>query len=159
MAKEKLQIISSFMVYDHEKELNKDEQLLNLKAKEASKKAYAPYSNFHVGAAILLSNNEIVSGNNQENSAYPSGLCAERVAVFYAGSLHPDCEIKCISIYCDTDRPISPCGACRQALIEYEQKQKNKIKVILCSKENKVITSESISAFLPLQFDSSFLKK
>ena len=74
MAKEKLQIISSFMVYDHEKELNKDEQLLILKAKEASKKAYAPYSNFHVGAAILLSNNEIVSGNNQENSAYPSGL-------------------------------------------------------------------------------------
>lgn len=159
MAKEKLQIISSFMVYDHEKELTNEEQLLVSKAREASRRAYAPYSNFHVGAAVLLNNNEIISGNNQENSAYPSGLCAERVAIFYAGSIFPNIEIKCISIYCDTDRPISPCGACRQALIEYEQKQKTKIKVILCSKNNKVITSESITAFLPLQFDSSFLKK
>jgi len=159
MAKEKLQIISSFTIYDHEKELNNEERILVARSKEASKRAYAPYSNFHVGAALLLNNNEIICGNNQENSAYPSGLCAERVAVFYAGSLFPNTEIKCISIYCDTDRPISPCGGCRQALIEYEQKQKSKIKVILCSKENKIITSDSISAFLPLQFDSSFLKK
>jgi cytidine deaminase len=159
MAKEKLQIVSSFMVYDHENELSAEERALVLKAKEASKKAYAPYSNFKVGAAILLANQEIISGNNQENSAYPSGLCAERVSVFYAGSIHPDVVVKSIAVYCDTERPISPCGACRQALIEYEQKQHSKIKVLLCSKGNKVITSESVSAFLPLQFDSSFLKK
>jgi cytidine deaminase len=159
MSKEKLQIISSFIVYDNINDLSSEEHLLILKSKEATKKAYAPYSNFHVGAAILLNNNEIVVGNNQENSAYPSGLCAERVAVFYAGATYPDVIIKCIAINSLGNQTISPCGSCRQALIEYEHKQKSKIKIILCSEENKIIVSESVANLLPLQFDASFLKR
>jgi cytidine deaminase len=159
MGKEKLQIISSFTIYDNINELTSEEHLLILKSKEATKTAYAPYSNFHVGAAILLNNNEIVVGNNQENSAYPSGLCAERVAVFYAGATFPNVTIKCIAISTSGNQTVSPCGACRQALIEYEYKQKSKIKIILCSEDKKIIVSESVANLLPLQFDASFLKK
>ena len=159
MSKEKLQIISSFMVYDNMIELSAEERLLILKSKEAAKNAYAPYSNFHVGAAIQLANNEIIVGNNQENSAYPSGLCAERVAVFYAGASYPNVTIKCIAISSSGNQTVSPCGSCRQALIEYEHKQQSKIKVILCSEDKKIIVSESVANLLPLQFDASFLKK
>src|SRR5690554_320948 len=105
-----------------------------LRAVEIRKQAYAPYSQFRVGAAILLANEEIVTGSNQESAAYPSGLCAERVAIFQAGSLYPDTKILKIAITAasdlhPTERPTPPCGACRQSISEYEQRQNTPIEI------------------------------
>ena len=116
-------------------ELSTQEKQLVANARSAVTTAYAPYSGFLVGASVLLDNGEIINGSNQENVAYPSGLCAERVAIFYAGARFPDAKIKTIAIsvmsknFKVTD-VISPCGACRQVMAEYEDKQKQKIKVI-----------------------------
>ena len=104
-------------------ELSKEDQDLLQQATAACKKAYAPYSRFYVGAAILLENGKIVTGNNQENAAYPSGLCAERVAIFKASADYPAAQIKTIAVTAsseefDIDHPVSPCGACRQVLKE-----------------------------------------
>lgn len=134
-------------------------------AKRATKNSYAPYSKFHVGAAILMGNGEIISGANQENAAYPSGTCAERTACFYASAKYPGVAMKKIAIAAWTDQhtdllsdyetgfqhePISPCGACRQALLEYENKYGN-IEVILYGRD-KVYILPSIRSLLPLSF-------
>ncbi|MGZ4091056.1 MAG: cytidine deaminase, partial [Bacteroidia bacterium] len=122
-----LTINTEFIVYDSIEDLdNSDKELLE-RAKEATLSAYAPYSNFYVGAAVLLENGSIVTGTNQENAAYPSGLCAERVAVFSASSLYPNTKIKAIAVSARTKNkklimPLSPCGACRQSMCEYEVK-------------------------------------
>ena len=126
-------------------------------AREASRRAYAPYSHFSVGAAILLSNGEIVEGANQENVAYPSGICAERTAAFYAHSRYPDATFRKIAIAAiDTSgheipAPISPCGACRQVLLEYETIAGAPVEVLLAGKEC-IYLVPSVTSLLPLSF-------
>ncbi|WP_026753866.1 cytidine deaminase [Sediminibacter sp. Hel_I_10] len=131
-------------------------------AVDARKRAYAPYSQFLVGAALLLDNGEIITGNNQENASYPSGLCAERTAIFYAGSKYPDAKIKMMaltagSVHQETLTPIPPCGACRQSISEYEVKQKVPIEIYFMGTSGKVVQSASLANLLPLGFDRSFL--
>lgn len=129
----------------------------------ARKNAYAPYSNFMVGAAVQLDNGEVVIGNNQENASYPSGLCAERVAVFQAGAKFPGVTIKAVAISATSqhfvvERPAAPCGNCRQAIFEYEAKQKSAIELLMMGERGTVLKCSSIADILPLAFDSSFLK-
>ncbi|MBW6482261.1 MAG: cytidine deaminase [Vicingaceae bacterium] len=136
-------------------------QLLLKKAEENLHNAYAPYSKFKVSSAIRLKNGEIILGTNQENAAYPSGICAERVAVFYAGATFPNEIIEEIAIVTETsnETPFSPCGACRQVLLEYEYKQKQPIKVVMKSGNSKIWCFNSVSDLLPFAFDGSSLLK
>lgn len=131
-------------------------------AKKATEKAYAPYSGFSVGAALLLENGEIVSGNNQENAAYPSGLCAERTTVFYANANFPEEKVIAIAIAANhkgsfTEDVITPCGACRQVLLETENRFHTPMKVLMYS-EKGVYVMESIKDLLPLSFGDEMLK-
>lgn len=140
---------------DHQK------KLIEL-AKKVTEQAYAPYSNFRVGAAVLLENNEIITGTNQENSAYPSGLCAERVAIFYANHFYPTTPIKAIAIAAFNNgdflnEPITPCGSCRQVMIETQNRFKKPFEILLYSK-NKILIFETIEALLPFSFNENFLK-
>ena len=132
------------------------------KAIASRKKAYAPYSQFRVGAAILLDNGITVEGSNQENAAYPSGLCAERVAIFYAGAMYPEARILQIAISATSDNfvsktPIPPCGSCRQSISEYEQKQELPIEIYFMGEEGEVYKSDSIANLLPFSFSKNFL--
>jgi len=132
------------------------------KCYEHFENAYAPYSNFKVSAAILLENGEVITGTNQENAAYPSGLCAERVAMFYANSKYPNIAVKTIAVAAKykgkiIGQAIPPCGACRQVLLESEIRFKKNIKIIFAGYED-ILISESIKNILPLNFDESFLK-
>ena len=132
-------------ISSHLSELDIKDQELIANAKEAFVTAYAPYSGFLVGASILLENGEIINGSNQENVAYPSGLCAERVAMFYVGSKFPDIKIETIAVSVlsksfEVTDVISPCGACRQVMAEYEEKQGQPIKVILHSPNDQVLS-------------------
>ena len=160
----KLELKIAFSEFENETELTQPEQELLRKARQSCDMAYAPYSNFYVGAALLLENGIIVSGNNQENVAYPSGLCAERVAIYYAGAQYPEAAIKTIAITCKSksfhlSEPLSPCGSCRQALSEYEMRHKTKIKVILMGETGKIRVMESIADLLPFMFKAEELKK
>jgi len=137
-------------------------QDLMASAVEAREKAYSPYSNFKVGAAILLDNDKIVSGSNQENASYPSGLCAERTAVYYAGATYPNARMLKIAITARSlqqkiSSPVPPCGACRQALVEYEVKQNEPIELYFMGETGEVMKAGSISEILPLVFDSNCL--
>ena len=137
------------------------EKLMN-KAHEARENAYAPYSLFKVGAALQLDSGEIITGNNQENAAYPSGLCAERVAIFHAGSQHPNATIVSMAITARSLKnkmitPVPPCGACRQVLAEYEVKQDPSIEIYFMGETGKVVKANSVKDLLPLIFDSTFL--
>jgi cytidine deaminase len=157
-----IKIESIFTVFDNLEELPEEVSFLMLKAIDARQKAYAPYSKFTVGAAILLDNNEIVVGNNQENASYPSGLCAERAAIYYAGAKFPDAKIVRMAITAgskskQTIEPIPPCGACRQAISEYEVKQDEPIEIYFMGETGKVVQSNSLANLLPLGFDKSFL--
>jgi cytidine deaminase len=152
-----LKITTEIEVYQNEKDLPKKEQALVKQAREALGRAYAPYSEFLVGAAVLLSNGEIITGNNQENAAYPSGLCAERVAIYYASSKFPGAAVKAIAIACRTEEPTAPCGSCRQAIAEYEIRDKSAIRIIMCSEKGRVFTAKSIESLLPLLFNRNSL--
>lgn len=157
-----VKIESTLTVFESSNELPKEIAMLMEKASEARLKAYAPYSKFLVGAAILLDNEEIVTGNNQENASYPSGLCAERTAIYYAGSQFPDVKIKVMALTAGsqiqpTTSPIPPCGACRQAIAEYEVKQNEPIEIYFMGESGKVVKSNSLANLLPLGFDRSFL--
>ena len=158
----KISILTEFDVYNSAKDLdNKDAELL-LAAQKMVKTAYAPYSEFHVGAAVLLENGKIVTGNNQENAAYPSGLCAERVAIYYAGAQYPNVGIKAIAISVKSknmvvSEPLSPCGACRQAIAEYENKFEKPIKIIMTGEKGPVYIAKSIESLLPLMFSKKYL--
>lgn len=127
------------------------------KARHATYRSYSPYSHFRVGAAILLDNGEIVEGSNQENAAYPSGLCAERTACFYAHASYPDARMEAIAIAARgvdgefLQNPISPCGGCRQSLVEYENLAGESLKVILVG-ARKIYVVPSVKALLPLAF-------
>ncbi len=143
-------------------ELSADEQKLVATANTMTEKAYAPYSQFSVGAAILLDNGEIIVGSNQENAAYPSGLCAERVAAFAAASQYPGAIMKVIAIsakskHAKNDQPVSPCGACRQVLLEYEFKQKKPLKILLSSVSGKIYSINKVKDILPLSFTAEDL--
>jgi len=142
--------------YERLDELQEQQVLLVKKAIEAAKNAYAPYSSYKVGAAALLENGEIITGNNQENAAYPSGLCAERVAIFYAGSQYPDVPVNVIAITAIQDgsiqeEPVSPCGGCRQVLLEKENLGNSPMQVILYGSKRIQVLSRA-SDLLPLPF-------
>jgi cytidine deaminase len=161
--KEKIQVVSSFDVYKNEQDLANEDRLLLMHARKSVESAYAPYSQFNVGAAILLENGEIVIGNNQENAAYPSSLCAERVAIYYAGAKFPGIKIKALAVTVKAvnqviSEPVTPCGACRQAIAEYETRYEQKIKMIMAGETGKIFISESIESLLPLMFNKKFLK-
>lgn len=159
---EHLKIETNLEVYNTISELSQDIQNLMSAAIEARNNAYAPYSNFNVGAAILLDNTKVVIGNNQENAAYPSGLCAERTAIYYAGAKYPKAKILKMALTASsqnqiTDKPIPPCGACRQAIAEYEIKQELPIEIYFMGAQGKVVKSNSLANLLPLLFESSVL--
>lgn len=157
-----IQINTSFTAFDSVTELPQEIQGLMQKAIEIRKNAYAPYSKFRVGAALLLDNGQIVLGSNQENAAYPSGLCAERVAVFHSNAIYPDATIVKMAISAASDinptlSPIPPCGACRQSISEYEFKQNTPIEIYFMGESGEVYKSDSIKNLLPLTFDKNFL--
>lgn len=144
-------------------ELSDTEKMLLEAAKEAAATAYAPYSRFQVGAAVLLDNGEVIKGSNQENAAYPSGLCAERVAMFYANATWPKAAITHLAVVAKHGQtyismPIAPCGSCRQSLLEAEHRQKSPIRVLLFG-TGETACIESVRALLPLSFDESFLNE
>ncbi|MBN2616234.1 MAG: cytidine deaminase [Bacteroidales bacterium] len=154
----------TFHEYENEKELSQDEQVLLGKALQATDNSYAPYSEFHVGAAVLLEDGTVVIGSNQENAAYPSGLCAERVALFYAQSQYPGVKIKALAVSAKADHfhieaPITPCGSCRQVIVEVEQRQKEKIRIIMQGETGPVHVVQGIEALLPFSFHEEKLKK
>ena len=157
----KVDIILTTYEYDSIKELSQEEQVLINESKEVVKNAYAPYSKFNVGAAVLLENGEIITGTNQENAAYPSGLCAERVAIFYANSKYPNIPVKAIAVTAFTnnqfiEKPLPPCGSCRQVIVETETRFKTPIKIYLVSKD-KITVIEDAKTLLPINFDENFL--
>jgi cytidine deaminase len=139
------------------KKLDETEQRMISKAKSASKKAYAPYSGFHVGAAVLLENGEIFCGSNQENAAFPSGICAERTALASAASVFPDVPVKTLVITAWTNGkfvglPISPCGSCRQVILQTQRRYSKEIRLILYAEE-KIYILDNAADLLPLPFD------
>lgn len=161
---EKLHYSVEVEEYDSEKSLPAEDQELLKRAKEKLSSSYAPYSKFCVSAAVLLANGEIVTGTNQENAAYPSGMCAERVAVFSAASNFPGVEIKRVVITADSDRiqvdhPIAPCGACRQVMLEYEVNQAQPITLVLAGASGKAYRIDGVRQLLPIFFHEAGLKK
>jgi cytidine deaminase len=143
-------------------ELPEIEKLLIERAKSASGNAYAPYSHFLVGAAVLLENGEIITGNNQENAAYPSGLCAERTAMFYANANYPDQAVLTLAVAAQNaggflKDPIAPCGSCRQVLLETEHRYGKKLRVLLYG-ESEIAILETVKDLLPLSFGVEALK-
>lgn len=158
----KINIETSFDVFENINELPDNVRQLMLQAIEIRKKAYAPYSKFQVGAALMLENGKVVVGSNQESAAYPSGLCAERVAFFQAGTLYPDVKILQAAISATStekpvDTPTPPCGACRQSISEYEFKQEYPIEIYFMGETGEVYKSASLKNLLPLTFDKNFL--
>lgn len=154
----------TFQSYDSPADLPAaDRELLN-EAIRAAENAYAPYSQFHVGAALRLKNGKIILGNNQENVAYPSGLCAERVALFYASATHPGEPVEALAITAKTSNfhiqePVTPCGSCRQVMAETEKKQGRNMHIIMKGENEKVYVTESAACLLPLMFKADELKK
>jgi cytidine deaminase len=158
-----VELKSFFTEYNSIDELTDADKHLVEEARKSVMSAYAPYSRFSVGAAVLLENGKIMLGNNQENASYPIGLCAERVAVFAAAANYPNVKIKAIAITALSkqfliDRPITPCGACRQAIAEYEHRYKHPIRLIMIGESGKVLVADSIKNFLPYQFNGDDLK-
>lgn len=152
-----------FSVYDSIDELSNEDACLLLKAQEVTAHAYAPYSNFHVGAVAKLSNGEMVAGSNQENASFPVGLCAERVVLASVSSLHPDVPVESIAIsykseIVNSNHPIAPCGICRQSLQEYETRVKHPIRLILGGMEGKVYVIPSAAMLLPFSFTSEDMR-
>ncbi len=146
----------NFKEYASIGDLPSEYQNLVNKAIDAQKSSYSPYSNFAVGASLLLANGEIIQGSNQENGAFPSGLCAERVALFYAGSKYPGVAVKAIAITASFKgtgplEPISPCGACRQVMLETRNIGKSPMKVIMVG-ERRIYEIDDVTLLLPFSF-------
>lgn len=157
-----IQIETKLSVFESFEELSQSEKEFMNQAIEIRKKAYAPYSKFLVGAAIVLDNGVVLQGSNQENAAYPSGLCAERVTIFYAGANYPNNKIVKLFISAtpsdrDSENPIPPCGSCRQAIAEYEIKQDLPIEIYFMGAKGAVYKSDSLKNLLPFMFDKSNL--
>lgn len=151
------------VVYEYETihELPENDRLLLAEARKITGNAYAPYSGFYVGAAVLLGNGQIFTGNNQENSAYPSGLCAERVALFYANANYPESKVKAIAVSAAKNgvlvsEPVKPCGSCRQALAEAEVRFNHPIRIILDG-QHSIMVLQGVESLLPLSFSKAAL--
>ncbi len=143
-------------------ELSKEDQELVSAAKDITSNSYAPFSKFSVGAAALLDNGVVITGTNQENAAYPSGICAERTTLFYANSQYPNQGVKTLAVAARTeagfiDMPIPPCGACRQVMLETEKRYKKPMRVLLYG-ENGIYEIRSVADLLPLSFDASAME-
>lgn len=157
-----LNIRIAVKIYEYE-ELSRDDRELVDTACEATRRSYAPYSHFSVGAAARLADKTIVSGSNQENAAYPSGLCAERTTLFYANSRYPDQAVDTLAVAARNERgefledPIPPCGACRQVMMETEKRFKRPMRILLFGKKG-IYELESMGALLPLSFDASAME-
>lgn len=157
-----VELKTQITIFDSIEELPTIVKGLMNKAIEAKQNAYAPYSKFKVGAAMLLEDGTIITGNNQENAAYPSGMCAERVAIWKVSSDFPNKKILKLAISASSSsqilkEPVAPCGACRQTLSEYEIKQKDKIEVYFMGEVGEIIKTESVLDLLPIAFDKTFL--
>jgi len=158
-----IKVQAEFFEYDSPGELTGEEQSLIEEAKKSSGNAYAPYSKFMVGAAVQLANGKIITGNNQENASYPLGLCAERVALFAAGANYPGVPIVAIAVAAkaeafEINEPVAPCGACRQAIAEYEHRYSKPVKILLFGEKGKITVSNGIGNLLPMQFNADNLK-
>lgn len=151
--------------YPSAEELPVEDRLLMQKAHETAEQAYAPYSNFKVGCTLRLDDGTLISGNNQENIAYPSGLCAERVAIFAAGATHPGKHITSMAITAHSqsvalDEPVLSCGACLQSISEYERRQGFPIRILLQGERGAIwVAPNGTRTFLPFQFDVEGLKR
>jgi cytidine deaminase len=151
-----------YEVYGDISELNEEDAWLLNEARTATQQAYAPYSHFHVAAVAMLANGEVVAGTNQENASYPVGICAERVLLGTTATMHPNIPIKSMAIsynsdQVNSDHPISPCGMCRQTLLEYESRLNAPIRLILGGMEGKIFIISSSSLLLPFAFTSEEL--
>ena len=150
------------LIKKDEEDLTSEEANLLRQAKGATYRSYSPYSHFSVGAAALLEDGTIVEGSNQENAAYPSGLCAERTALFFAKSRYPEQAVKLLCVAARdtsgnfTDRPIPPCGACCQVLLETESRQNSPLRVMLYGKQGTYFI-DTVKNLLPVHFDASYL--
>ncbi|WP_068471544.1 cytidine deaminase [Saccharicrinis aurantiacus] len=158
----KIEIVTSLIEVDDINELTPQDQELITSARAACHNAYAPYSKFSVGAAVRLANGKVITGNNQENAAYPSGLCAERTAIFWANSQFPDIAVETIAISVLNNgkpvaNPIAPCGSCRQVMLETENRFETPLRVIMDS-ESKIIVSKNTVGLLPLSFSAQDLE-
>lgn len=154
----------AYKEYSGTDQLTAEDKILLDEAWAACESAYAPYSKFHVGASVRLANELIFKGNNQENAAYPSGICAERVAVFSASATYPGIPIKSIAVVAKTDvfnlsNPVTPCGACRQVIAEYEMLSGEPIRILLQGNTDKIWIIDGIANLLPLMFHGGELKK
>ena len=154
---EKKQLIIDFSEYNSMEEMPADERELMQHAMQATKTAYAPYSHFHVGAAVRLADGSVVTGSNQENIAYPSGLCAERVALFSASAQKPDQAVEMLAVvghfegeFCEA----SPCGACRQVMAEYESRYANTITILCYLAKGRIRRITGVKSLLPFGFDA-----
>jgi cytidine deaminase len=152
-----------FKTYNSIDELEEHDAFLLREARKVTEVAYAPYSNFRVGAFAKLVNGETVSGTNQENAAYPAGICAERTLMSTASSLFPGVGIETIAVSYnnirgESDRPVSPCGICRQSFVEFQQRTKNPIRIILSGMEGEVYVIENAEDLLPLVFGADDIK-
>ena len=158
----KKQFICPYVIYDSLDELEpQDAELVRL-AHEATKSSYAPYSKFHVGAAVRMANGEIVTGNNIENAAYPSGLCAERVALFGAMAKFPGVAVEALAVVAHSeskviDEPAAPCGACRQVMVEVEQVSKQPLRVLCQGETGPIMVFDGIESLVPFIFQNSLL--
>jgi cytidine deaminase len=153
-----------YEVYDSGQELEASDRELLGQATQAVAGSYAPYSRYHVGAAVRLANGRVITGSNQENMSFPAGLCAERVAVFAAASAYPGVPVEALAITAASDEfevsePVSPCGICRQAIVEYEMKFGNKIRLILGGRTGRIFVFNGMSTLLPLAFRETGLAK
>jgi cytidine deaminase len=158
----KIEISTPLTIFDSVDELPNDVQDLVKNAIIARNTAYAPYSKFNVGAALLLENGKVITGNNQENAAYPSGICAERVAIWKAASDFPDVKVLKLVITANSnhktvDSPVSPCGGCRQTLFEYESKQEKCIEIYFMGETGIIFKTDSLKDLLPVAFSKTLL--
>jgi cytidine deaminase len=152
-----------FVIVDHLEDLDLESKYLAHKAKDATAHAYAPYSKYQVGAAVLLENGQIVTGTNQENAAYPSGMCAERVALYSAIAQHPEAVITKVAIVAKRKSgkellPATSCGSCRQVMVEFELRQEKPFEVIMQSEDTRWIKAPSAQSLLPFSFTRSSLE-
>jgi cytidine deaminase len=155
----KIDVLITYDAYQSIEELSPQDQQLVEISRQMTFQAYAPYSQFWVGAAVLLENGQIIKGSNQENAAYPSGLCAERVAIFSASAQFPDQKIIAVAVSAKNpnkpmDHPVSPCGGCRQTLLEYKLKQNQPIVMLLSGESGSIYKITQIKDLLPVYFKS-----
>jgi cytidine deaminase len=160
--KKELKFETTYISYDSIDDTPQNYKELINEARQALKSSYAPYSNFNVGAALLLNNGKIIHGSNQENASYPIGFCAERTALSAAVSIAPNEKIKSIAITCScahnpVTQPGAPCGICRQTIFEAETKHRQDIEIILTGETGQVFIFKTIKDLLPLHFGADFL--